>query len=156
MKCSVFKLTKESAYPDVDDSDFVMLDTLVKTLKHMPILAAYMGWGNIPRQLLRSLFPNRYFYFLKKDGKIITCGQLSTGFCNYYSVDTSDVVIGSIWTDPNFRKQGLASRSIQAAINYMVIEGWSVFYIDTQETNTGMLKSIAKIGFGQPVEFFNT
>jgi predicted GNAT family N-acyltransferase len=154
MKCYVFKLTQTTKYQNVDISNFVMLDSFSKTLKHLPVLSTHLHWHNILLQLLKSFFSNRYFYYLSKAGKIITCGQLSTGFCHYYTVETSDVVIGSIWTDPKCRGQGLASKGMQAAINYMIAKRWSVFYIDTQEANVGMLKAIANNGFGQAISQF--
>jgi predicted GNAT family N-acyltransferase len=154
MKNYVFKLTQKKAYPDVDTSGFFMLDTFTRTLKHLPVLAAHFSVIELLKLLRRSLLGNRYFYYIKKDGKVVSRGQLSTGFCNYYQVESNAVVIGSIWTDPQCRGQGLASKSMQAAINYMVTKGQDVFYIDTQQANTGMLKSIAKNGFGQPVTSF--
>jgi RimJ/RimL family protein N-acetyltransferase len=154
MKCYVFRLMKKNVYPNLDMSDFVMLDSFSKTLKHLPVLATHLDRGKIILQLIRSLFSNRYFYYLSKQGKITTCGQLSTGFCHYYSVNISDVVIGSIWTDPEHRGEGLASKGMQAAINYMIADNWSVFYIDTQETNNRMLKVIENNGFGQSIIHF--
>ena len=155
MKCYVFKLGQNKAYENVDTSGFYMLDTFFKTVWHLPVLLAHFNVSDVVKLLLRSLLSNRYFYYIKKEGRVVSRGQLSTGFCHYYPVEEKDVVIGSIWTDPLCRGQGLASISMQAAINYMVSKGASTFYIDTQETNTGMLKSIAKIGFGQSVKTFD-
>lgn len=155
MKCYVFKLGQDKAYENVDTTGFYMLDTFFKTLGHLPILLTHFGMREVAKLLARSLLSNRYFYYIKKEGKVVSRGQLSTGFCHYYPVDEKDVVIGSIWTDPNCRGQGLASISMQAAINYMVNQGSTTFYIDTQEGNTGMLKSIAKIGFGPSVKTFD-
>ncbi|GEM_PF-1002988 len=155
MKCYVFKLGQNKAYPNVDTSGFFMLDTFTKTLTHLPVLMGHFKASEVVKLLIRSVFSNRYFYYIKKEGRIVSRGQLSKGFCHYYTVDIDDVVIGSIWTDPECRGQGLASISMQAAINAMVNKGSSTFYIDTQETNIGMLKSIAKIGFGSSVNSFD-
>ena len=155
MKCYVFKLGKNQAYPNVDTSDFHMLDTFSETLKHLPVLMGHFKTIDLAKLLIRSMLSNRYFYYVKKEGRIVSRGQLSKGFCHYYTVENDDVVIGSIWTDPECRGQGLASISMQAAINAMVTKGSSTFYIDTQETNAGMLKSIANIGFGSSVKSFD-
>ncbi len=154
MKEYVFKLEQKHAYPNVDISDFVMLDSFSKTIKHIAIVTAHLGITKTIVQLIKNLFPSRYFYFLTKDGVIITCGQLTTGFCRYYHVNSNDVVIGSIWTAPQYRGQGLASRGMQAAINFMIAAGWSSFYIDTQENNIGMIKAIEKNGFEQAITYY--
>ena len=154
MKEYVFKLNQKHAFPDIDTSDFVMLDSFSKTLKHISIMTAHLGVSKSLVQLIKSFFPSRNFYFLKQDGVVINCGELTVGFCRFYDVKSTDVVIGSLWTDPKHRGKGLASRGMQAAINFMIANGWSNFYIDTQENNVGMLKAIEKIGFQHPITYY--
>jgi predicted GNAT family N-acyltransferase len=149
----VFKLEQKHAYPNIDISEFVMIDSFSKTFQHIAIMTAHLGVIKTLAQLIKSLFPSRNFYFLKQDGVIINCGQLTTGFCRYYDVKSTDVVIGSLWTDPKCRGQGLAARGMQAAINCMIANGCSNFFINTQENNLGMLKAIEKIGFQRLINF---
>ena len=108
------------------------------------------------RQLVKTLSKNRLFYFTLSDGAVVTIGTLAIGFCNFYTVEPDAVVIGSVWTGDAFRGKGLATRSIRAAVNGMIARNCSIFYIDTQASNTAMLRSIENLGFGAPIGTFSS
>jgi len=154
MKSFIFCQSRTELYPGVDVVEVVIVDTLPKALGHRAVLLRHSGWIGYLKLLLKSLSRARVFYFSQRAGHITACGTIALGFCNHYPVSSDSAVIGSIWTDQRCRGQGLASKGIRAAINHMISEGISTFYIDTQETNLAMLKAIEKTGFGKPVDNF--
>ncbi len=151
----IFRQVRTEAYEDVDSSDFVVIDTLPKVLNNGWVLLSYLGPVGYLKLLVKSLGSTRLFYFIQQQNRIVACGTMAIGFCNYYAVAYRDVVIGSVWTDERCRGQGLATRSIRGAVNYMIAHGASTFFIDTQETNLAMLRSIEKMEFGKPVGSYN-
>lgn len=134
---------------------FFILTNPFITLRHSRSLIHYFGLKGFCKQLIKSTLGNRVFYgFLSDKGELISCGYLNIGFCKFYEVSTHDVVIGSIWTNPEHRGKGLATKGIMAAINEMMARGYRSFYIDTQTTNAPMLKSISHLGFGEAISQF--
>ena len=148
MKNLIFKQFREKSFTLNHNHQFVMVDNFFTTLCYASALLQYFSFAGFIRQLLKSMTPNRNFYFLLHSGQLVACGCLNIGFCRYYDVNPSDVIIGSIWTRPEYRGQGLATTGVSAAMNHMISSGFDTFYIDTQETNQAMLKSITKLGFG--------
>ncbi|MFC6518651.1 GNAT family N-acetyltransferase [Undibacterium arcticum] len=91
------------------------------------------------------------FFGIRSGGSLVSTGVLALGYCRTYKVEPEAVVIGTIGTDPRRRGEGLATRAIKAAMNAMINRGHTLFYIDTLRGNVAMLRSIEKLGFGQPV-----
>ena len=136
--------------------DFVVVDTVLRALALARPLCEHFGVGGFLRIAAKSLVGNRALYIVMREGRIVSRGALSIGFCSHYNVSRGDVVIGSIWTDERCRGEGLATRGVRSAIQYMSKKGAHVFFIDTQEANAAMLKSISKLGFGEPVGVFQS
>lgn len=154
MRSFIFRQSRTTLYSDINTSKIVIIDNLYKALHYRKALSDHTGWSGYLKLLIRSLSKRRIFYFLQQQQHITACGTIAIGFCNHYHVSPDSAVIGSIWTDPQCRGQGLATQGLQAAINYMIGRGTSAFYIDTQENNSAMLKAIDKTGFGKPVGSF--
>ncbi|MDF2154398.1 GNAT family N-acetyltransferase [Vibrio sp. CAU 1672] len=146
----VFKQQRHTPYSVNPAIQFRRIDTPAGALRHARPLLRALGMVEYLKILLKSFTRNRVFYFLSDRDTLIAYGYLSIGFCHYYSVAYGDVVIGSIWTHPKRRGQGLATEGIRLAMNHMLNCGRDTFYIDTQATNFAMLRSIEKLEFGRP------
>jgi len=155
MKSYVFRQRPTSCFSNVSSQGFVLIASPSDLLRHWQILISHFGVKQFVIQAVKSLFRNRFIYFIAQSGRIVSLGSLSLGFCKYYPVAPDSVVIGSIWTDPECRGRGLAARGMKAVMNLMMDRARGGFYIDTQEHNFGMLKAIENSGFGQPVSEFN-
>ena len=151
----IFRQVRTERFADAGIKDFVLVDGPGLALRHAPALTKHFGLG-FARQLAKTLSKNRLFYFTLSDGAVVTIGTLAIGFCNFYTVEPDAVVIGSVWTGDAFRGKGLATRSIRAAVNGMIARNCSIFYIDTQASNTAMLRSIENLGFGAPIGTFSS
>ncbi|WP_257294401.1 GNAT family N-acetyltransferase [Endozoicomonas sp. YOMI1] len=156
MKNYIFKQVRQQSINPNHHYQFIIIDGFFKALCHSLPLIQYFGFTGFIKQLIKAIMPNRIFYFLLNSGQLSACGCLNVGFCRYYQVNSSDVVIGSIWTKPELRGQGLATIGILTAMNHMISRGFYTFYIDTQENNQAMLKSIEKLGFGSACGSFNS
>ena len=133
-----------------------MVDRPVVFLSHGVFLIRALSPLEAIKLFAKSFTASRCFFFIRAGKVLLSHGSLAISFCRYYPVAKNDVVIGTIWTEPSMRGRGLATRAIRSAMNAMIMSGYSSFYIDTQETNHAMQRSIAKLGFGDPVATFCT
>ena len=117
-------------------------------------LRASFGFRGAVKLLAKLATPSRRFYCILHEGEIVSHGFLSVSFCRFYPVEKGSIVIGPVWTRPECRGRGLATRGLMGVINAMVSHGLRVFYIDTSETNIAMQRVIAKCGFGVPIQEF--
>lgn len=102
-------------------------------------------------ELLRAalrIAAGRRFYCVLRQGRILHHGWANVAFCRHYKVGPGEVVIGPIWSAPESRGMGLATYATQSAINRLIAEGLTVFYIDTSNENLACQAMIAKCGFG--------
>lgn len=90
----------------------------------------------------------RRFYCVLRNGEVLHYGWANVAVCRHYRVGPREVVVGPIWSAPAARDMGLATYAMQQAINRLIGEGWSVFYIDTAWDNLACQKVIARCGFG--------
>ena len=156
MKNYIFKQVRYEPYPPDLMLPIIMANTPFIVWRHRSTLRPFLGRSEFYKLLIKSLFHNRVFYFFLNGKVLMACGYLNIGFCRHYEVEPTNVVIGSIWTTPIYRGKGIATKGIQTAINWTMGKGYHTFYIDTQETNTPMLKSIEKLGFGEPINEFDS
>jgi RimJ/RimL family protein N-acetyltransferase len=96
----------------------------------------------------------RFFYGVQYQNEIVHCGWVNIGFCRYYLVEKNAIVIGPIWTSEKVRGKGLATWALQEAMDTMIRNGFSIFYIDTERDNLPCQKVIEKSGFGLPVAVY--
>jgi len=137
-------------FPATETLPLILIDGLSVALRALPRLVVRFGCILAARIVARSMLSNRLFFFSRPAGEIICSGTLSIGFCNFYAVEKTAVVIGMIETTPESRGKGVATMTIKAAMNAMIHRGFTRFYIDTQGENIPMLRSIDKLGFGPP------
>jgi len=123
----------------------------------VPILGAMMsglGWGECCKTLARLLTRGRTFYGAVHGRRLVSYGYVTMSKCRHYRVDAGSAVIGPVWTAGDLRGRGLATASLQYALNVMRDSGIRVFYIDTSEKNAAMQGVLAKCGFGKPIASF--
>ena len=103
-------------------------------------------------EMLRSTIRvavGRRFYCVLRGRQLLHRGWANVAKCRHYKVGAGEVVIGPIWSAPEARGLGLAAYATQQAINRLIGEGLSVFYIDTASDNLACQAMIARCGFGQ-------
>ena len=147
----VFRLIRSAPFESAPPDQFFLVSGPVALLTHGQALVRHHGI-DYARQLAKSFSSKRTFYIVKQNNVVINFGTLTLGVCRYYPVEPTAVVIGSCWTADAHRGRGLATSAIRAAMNCMISKGSSLFYIDTQANNTAMLRSIEKLGFGNPIK----
>lgn len=133
------------------EDGFILCDGIVAGLAIWPALRKHLGWGGGVKVLAKLTTATRQFYGIMRHGEIVSHGHVAISFCRHYPVDPGSVVIGPVWTRPDSRGQGLATRGVNGAMRAMFRRGRRVFYIDTSETNIPMQRVIARCGFGDPV-----
>ena len=102
------------------------------------------------KALLKVMF-GRKFYFIHETGVVLHTGWMMSSWCRYYRVEPGDVVIGPIWSAVSARGQGIGALGTQMAINAMMRQGHSVFFIDTSNNNVACLKMISKCDWKLPI-----
>jgi hypothetical protein len=152
----VYRQVRHVPFDSVDTEGFVVVDRPSVFLRHTLLLIRVLPPVEAIKLFAKSFTASRRFFFIRGSNSLLSHGSLAISFCRYYPVAKNDVVIGTIWTEPSMRGRGLATRAIQSAMNAMIMSGYSSFYIDTQESNHAMQRSIAKLGFGDPVATFST
>jgi len=152
----IFKQNRSLPYDEPSHHSFRLIATPFDALKASTLLIHHLSLPGFLKLLLKSVTKNRWFYCIHDNRSVVSRGWLSAGFCHYYPVGADDVVIGAVWTDPQKRGQGLATTSIQLAMNGMIQQGYESFYIDTQQSNAPMLRSIEKLGFGEACGEFHS
>jgi ribosomal protein S18 acetylase RimI-like enzyme len=146
----IFVQDRSSPFPINETVPIVLIAGLIEAVKAVPRLTKRFGPALAVRTVAKSAFPNRLFFFTPPKGSITSSGGLALGFCKFYAVEKEAVVIGTIETTPEHRGRGLATMTIKAAMNAMIARGYTRFYIDTQEGNVPMLRSIENLEFGPP------
>ena len=107
------------------------------------------------KNLIKILSKKRILVTVLHEDKIVSFCWLNLGFCKYYPIEPNSVVIGPVWTDENYRKQGFATSLLKAALVFMKNDTDTDFvYIDTSEQNLSMQSVIKKCGFGEPISSF--
>lgn len=148
----IFVQDRVSPFPTNQTAPIILIAGLILAVQAVPRLTKRFGSAFAVRTVAKSVFPNRLFFFTPPRGPIASSGGLAIGFCKFYPVEKEAVVIGTIETTPEHRGRGLATMTIKAAMNAMIARGFTRFYIDTQEGNIPMLRSIANLEFGTPIK----
>ena len=135
---------------DGNDDAFVVAG-LGGLMRQWPLLMHWSTRWNRVKLALKIALGRSVFFGIRSGTDLVSTGVLALGYSRAYQVEPEAVVIGTIKTAPERTNQGLATRSIQTAMNAMIGRGHTLFYIDTRRGNAAMLRSIEKLGFGQPV-----
>lgn len=129
------------------DAEFRYVTSLAQFAKLAGALRRTVNTLELLRATIRVAVGRR-FYCVLRDGRMLHHGWANVAFCRHYKVGPGEVVIGPIWSAPDARGLGLATHATQQAINRLIGEGLSVFYIDTAYDNLACQAMIAKCGFG--------
>ncbi|MEZ5857354.1 MAG: GNAT family N-acetyltransferase [Hyphomicrobiaceae bacterium] len=148
-KSNIYRQVRKNFFPATGMHRFHVIDSPVAFIRHAGSFAKFQGLGAI-KQFAKSFSRRRPCYIVLDHGHVVSFGTLSIGFCKDYAVEGDAVVIGTVWTIEAMRGKGLATLAIQEAMNYMIARGRYTFYIDTGVINKPMLRSIEKLGFGEP------
>ena len=130
---------------------FLFLNSPLQGFQSFGAIASYAGKAGAAKSLAKLATPRRKMYMICQGDKAVSIGWCMTGKCFYYKIESNAVVIGPIWTSDEVRGLGLASQALQLAINELIREGRSLFYIDTEKMNLPAQRVFAKCGFGTPI-----
>lgn len=133
---------------------FVFVKSFMQGLKLWRVMAK--AWGPLlaAKALAKLATPSRCLYLVLSGDRVVSDGWCTSDRCKVYKLEPGSVVIGPIWSDPEIRGQGLATRALQAAINEYVRRNVKIFYIDTAKCNIPAQRVFDKCGFGEPVALY--
>jgi RimJ/RimL family protein N-acetyltransferase len=133
---------------------FHYLDNPIALLLLARTLRTRMSPTQLAKAAAKLASGRRHYYVVVLDGRVVSDGWVSFGFCRHYWIEPHEAVIGPVWTDAAHRGKGLASFALSRAVDEVLERGTSVTYIDTARDNVGMQKAIARVGYGAPVAVF--
>jgi len=137
----------------IDNIESVVFYDVFLAIKYLPALITRFGFSfELSKLLIKLILKRNVLYSLILNNKIISDGVVSFGQCNYYDVGKNDCIIGTVYSDPQYRGKGLATTAIASCIVSLNIHrSLENVYIDTSDNNIGMQKVIEKLGFGEPI-----
>jgi RimJ/RimL family protein N-acetyltransferase len=130
---------------------FVQVEGVTGVRNNLPIWVKNWGWAEALKTSLKIISRKRIFFGIVSDTVVVQRGWANLGFCRYYSVERDSVVLGSLYTAPDHRAQGLASAAMRRSINELFRRGHRRFYVDTSQANIASQRMIQKTGFSQPL-----
>jgi RimJ/RimL family protein N-acetyltransferase len=134
--------------PQVKGSRCVVVTGLSGALRHFPLWVKNWGWKQAVEAFLKVLTGRRLVYFsVVGEKKLVQSGWANLGFCRYYPVERDAVVLGTLYTTPEFRGQGFSTRAKSYVISYLYKKGYRRFYADTSPANLAAQKTSEKLGF---------
>ncbi len=137
-----------------EGSDFFLCRGPLDAARVFHPMVGALGLRATIRMCLRQMSSRRMLYCSSKGPQLLSYGCLSIGFCRFYSVEVSDIVVGPVWTSPAARGQGYAAVSLMFAANRLLELGFTTLWVDTSEDNVAMQRVLQKCGFGEPVNTF--
>lgn len=149
----VYRMERRTPYEvSLDPSwRFLFLGSVLQGLRSIGAITSYAGKIGAIKSLAKLGTGRRKLYMICHRERAISIGWCVVGMCKYYKIESDAVVIGPIWTSDEFRGQGLAPKALQLAINELIRERRTLFYIDTEKMNLPAQRTFAKCGFGNPV-----
>jgi len=149
----VYRMERKSPYEVTLDPKwrFEFLNSPLQGLRSFGAIASYAGKAGAAKSLAKLATSRRKMYMICQGGRAVSVGWCMIGKCGYYKIESDAVVIGPIWTSDEIRGQGLAPKALELAINQLIRDGHSLFYIDTEKMNLPAQRVFAKCGFGTPI-----
>ncbi len=135
-------------------TDFVLLRGVRDAFAAARLLTDRFGCAGAAKAVAKLATPSRQLYLVTADGRVASYGWAAFGWCQYYKIEPTAVVIGPIWTDEAARGRGLATFGLKSAINAWVGDGVRLFYIDTECVNHSAQRVFQKCGFGTPLALY--
>lgn len=147
----LFRTVRDEPFLLDETDDMFIVAGLVELIRYWPMLRRWSTFSNRIKLVLKIIARRDVFFGVRSSGKPVSTGVLALGYCRYYPVEPEAIVIVTITTDSERRREGLATRSIKSAINAMIERGHTIFYIDTGRGNIPMQRAIEKLGFGPAI-----
>lgn len=142
----------EPLTPEVlPEGAFIVAAKLQSVATHFPIWLKTWGWKVALKTSVKVLSGKRILFGVIREKRVVQFGWLQMGTCHFYPVERDAVVVETLWTDPRYRGQGLASATIRQGLVYLSQRGYRRFYVDTILANIASQRMIAKAGFSERV-----
>jgi GNAT superfamily N-acetyltransferase len=141
-------MTRTHRYEVPADACFFFVSSTLSGIHRLPLMRRDRGPPGAIKLCAKIALKRCIYFGLAQDGQPLSTGIASLGYCRFYHVPRNAVVFGEIVTREESRGRGFATRAIMLAINRMIGNGSTLFYIDTQLKNAPMIRSIEKLGFG--------
>lgn len=151
----VFRQTRNRPF-DVTATDGVAISRVGPWAyrKYFWKFAAMRGLKHAVKGWLKLFTARRALFCATLGGTLAHYTWATRGRSRYYWIENEAAVIGPIWTAPELRGRNVAVAALQAAVNALLVQGTTVFYIDTSPANESCLRVIRKCGFSGPVAVF--
>ena len=134
--------------------EFHLISGPLKAFGHLRKIKRIFGLFGLIKACLKVATPSREFYCLTVGEDVVNYGWLTFSRCRQYHIEPGDIVIGPVWTNPDYRGKGMATIGLNSAANAMIERKHYVFFIDAAEDNLAMQKVIAKCGFGPVIRTY--
>lgn len=115
---------------------------------------ALMGLKHAVKGWLKLFTARRVLFCATLKGMLAHYTWATRGRSRYYPIENEAAVIGPIWTAAELRGRNVAVAAVQAAVNALIVQGTTIFYIDTSPANEPCLRVIRKCDFSGPVAVF--
>jgi len=133
--------------PPLSKGSFVFVAGIAGLWANLPLWIKNWGWAEALKTALKVLSKRRIFFGILMGAEVVQRGWANLGFCRYYLVERDSVVLGSLYTAPDHRAQGLASAAMRLTIDALYRKGYRRFYVDTSRANVASQRMIQKSGF---------
>lgn len=149
---------QESALPrpvrNLPVGEFIYCRKPGDALSILPAILEHYGLAGTLKLLLMLGSPTREFSAVRVGQRLVARAWVQLGSCKAYPVETSSAVLESVWTDPSHQRMGLAEALLGRDLNHLVERRIQITYIDTDQNNLPMLKVIDRLGYGEPMGFY--
>lgn len=152
----VFRQTRTCPYEPAIMSDSLLIRRVGpwSYRKYFKEFATLFGVGGALKVWLKLFTRRRRLFCANYNGALSHYTWTTLGRSRYYWIENDAVVIGPIWTASDVRGRNVAVEVLKTAVNSLIAQGQTVFYIDTSPTNDACLRVISKCGFSGPVGSF--
>lgn len=155
-KLNVNSINIENYCKPNEKLSFFTISNVVGFMLNLLPLIKYYSVSSLLKLLIKTLITEKIFYFTKLNGVIVSDGEVTFGYCNHYTIEKNDCVIGPVNTSEHHQGKGIATFSLKSCVKILKIEySTDNIFIDTKEDNFAMQKVIRNTGFGEQIGFYN-
>ncbi|PWY54087.1 hypothetical protein DGG96_18775 [Legionella qingyii] len=140
-------LTEMPSDISIHQGDFFFISGVSEIFNHFMTLLLNLNFFEVLKTCLKILSGRRILFGVKLGKTIIQSGWANIGFCKYYAIELNSIALGTLWTSPANRGQGLAPAALKHTIFLLYKKGFKRFYIDTTVSNQNAQRMIQKVGF---------
>jgi GNAT superfamily N-acetyltransferase len=125
----------------------IILASFGDVLRNFALLTKNWGFLAAIKTAAKVFSGRRIPYFSVMDGRIVQSGWANIGFCRYYPVEPNAVVLGTLFTEPEYRRRGLSTSAKSQMMAFLYSKGYRRLYADTSEANIPAQRTSEKLGF---------